>query len=353
LAVALRAGTRRISPSGRERGCGVLCVERGEEHPSIKVTREAGQCRATWQGILTCGHIWTCPVCSQTKKAARAEKIVRAVDHLGGEWVMLTVTLRHRHGMRLKWLRDGGMAAWRKTRQGGRVQRVWSEKVTASVRTQEVTYGENGWHWHVHVLLRTLPWDDDEKDALQERFERAVREELGEHCVPDDLHGLVWSTPFDASRASGQRATYLAKLGLESASLGKEGRGGSKTPWDIARAATKGDVRAKALWWEYFEATRGKRMIELDVRAATAAELALELVREAAPESSVMTETKRIEVQRDDVRALRFLEYRGLVGIMATVLQAAEDEGESGVREWVVYARSRMSSPSEHFREAG
>lgn len=344
-AYRLRAAIRGLSPSERERHCGVWCVEHANTEPAIQVIHD-GAPRARWNGLLTCGHIWTCPVCSQSLRAQRAEAIVRAVKHLAGRWQMLTVTLRHRQGMNLRDLRNGLMAAWRKTRQGGRIQRVWGELVTASVRTQEVTYGDNGWHPHLHVLLRTEEWSDDDKDALQVRWEKAIVGELGSNVRPDDLHGVVWSEPWDVERitkSESKRATYLAKLGLESASLGKEGRRGSRTPWDLARMAANGDQRARWLWCEYTEATRGRRMIELDDRAAAAAKRALELeAAETESSGGEPREPQRIEVARDDVRALRYLERRGHPGIMGMLLRLAETEGEPAVRQWIAYARSRV-----------
>lgn len=336
--------TRWVAPSTREWGCGVMCIEHKDEEPSIELRNVDGAPRGKWCGLLTCGHIWTCPVCSEALRAERAERIVRAVGHLGGRWQMLTGTLRHRDGLPLKATRDGLMAAWRRTRQGGRIQRVWTERVSASVRAQEVTHGEHGWHPHFHVLLRTSEWDDDERDALQARWERAVARELGEHCRPDDLHGLVWSEPFDASRDSGQRATYLAKLGLETAGLAKEGRHGNRTPWDVARAAACGDQRSHLLWHEYASATRGKRMIELDDRAQAAAKRALELSSDVE-ESGEMKEVLRIAVKRDDVRAFRKIERR-IGAIMAIVLRAAETGGEAAVREWAVFARANAWKPA-------
>lgn len=358
----LRAATRWIAPSPRERDCGILCVEHTEEHPSIRVERKDGGPRASWRGILTCGHIWTCPVCSQNLRAARTERIVRAVEHLGGRWQMLTVTLRHRQGLPLKDLRDGMAKAWRRTRQGGKIQRVWSGRVSASVRAQEVTYGDNGWHPHVHVLLRTTAWDGDEKAALQARWETAVVRTLGVHARPDDVHGLVWSEPFDASKeGAGARAKYLSKLGLEVAGISKEGRGGARSQWDIARAAAKGDSRSLWLWREFYASTKGRRAIELDDRAAAADKRALELASANVPEPEGEALPLRIEVKRDDVRALRRLERR-IGAIMAIVLRAAEEDGERGVRQWVIYAREhahpavaravpRATSPPE--RETG
>jgi hypothetical protein len=344
-AYELRSCTRWVAPNARERDCGVMCIEHRDEEPSIELRHVDGLPRGKWCGLLTCGHIWTCPVCSQHLRAERAENIVLAVDHLGERWQMLTITARHHQGLPLKDLRDGLMTAWRKTRQGGRIQRVWSERVSASIRAQEVTYGEdNGWHPHFHVLLRTTEWDEDECDALQARWEREVVRALGEHCRPDDLHGLVWSEPFDAGRDSGQRATYLAKLGLETAGLAKDARFGNRTPWDIARAAAQGDSRSLWLWREYAAATKGKRMIELDDRAQAAAKRARELAFNVEASGEV-PEVSRIAVKRDDVRALRRLERR-IGAVMAIVLRAAESGGEPAVREWIAYARANAWKPA-------
>jgi hypothetical protein len=338
-AFGLRARTRRISPSARERGCGVLCIERGEEHPSIKVKRAAGVASAHWQGVLKCGHIWTCPVCSQDLRAKRAERVAGAMGELGGRWQMVTVTLRHREGVPLKRLRDGLARAWRRTRQGGRIQRVWEERVTATVRAAEVTYGANGWHPHIHVLMRTTEWDEDETDELTRKYARAIERELGPDFRPSDARGIVWSTPFDADDGDAERrGAYLAKLGLEVAGVGKHGRAGGMSPWELAERAVSGDERSKSRWWEYFEATRGRRMVELDDRASAAAERA-EQAKARLEEPEHVDPPTIIEVKRDDVRALRRLEQRGMLGIMATILEAAEAGGAAAVAEWIAYAR--------------
>ena len=217
---------------------------------------------ARFCGVLTCGHIWTCPTCSARLRAERAERINAAVSNAGGTWIMLTVTLRHRAGMPLSKLLAGLILAWRKTRQGGLIQRLWSERVSASARAVEITYGDNGWHPHLHVLLRVdREWSAVEKEALLERWQDKVAAVLGSECAPSDRRALVWSAPFDASDAQ-SRASYLAKLGLEVAGLGKD-----SSVWSIARRAAAGCKASLYRWQEFYDATRGRRMLELDDRA--------------------------------------------------------------------------------------
>lgn len=253
---------------------------------------------------------------------------------------MVTVTLRHREGMALKELVRGLCAAWRRTRQGGKVQDVWTGRVSASVRALEVTHGQNGWHPHVHVLLRTTEWSDPERAALQARWEASIVRELGPAARPDDLHGLVWSEPFEGTPGD-ERPLYLTKMGLEVSGVAKHAARGSRTPWDIARAAADGDSRALWLWREFYASTKGRRAVELDDRAAAAAKRAEEL-EGADKDAGEGSSTSEMQVKRDDVRALRMLEPR-MPGIFAMVLRAAEQEGFDGARQWIAYARAHAS----------
>jgi hypothetical protein len=90
-------------------------------------------------------------------------------------------------------------------------------------------------------------------------------------------------------------------------------------------------------------------MLELDDRASLAAKKQLE--SEAPdPRDDAEGKTTLIEVKRDDVRALRRLEFR-LPAIFAIVLQAAEDEGPEGARTWIRYARDHAPVHRARVRE--
>lgn len=348
-AYALRAKTRWLTSSSRERGCGYWPVTHVEDDPYIEVKREKGQAVARWCGLLQCGHIWTCPVCSQKKRAQRARLFDAAIRGLGGRWQMVTVTLRHRNGMSLRALHGGLMKAWRRARQGGRVQRIWSDLVTASARAVEMPHGENGWHVHLHVVLRTQEWSDDDREALLSAYRAAIRRELGVACIPDDEHALFWSDPFDGSDEH-ERGSYLSKLSLEVSGFAKVGKRGSVTHWEIARRAGEGDQAALRLWHEYYEATKGRRCFELDERAATAGreQLLDDAFKEAenADDAQPDGEPLRIRVKSRDLMLLRRLEREGSPGIMAQVLRSAETDGIDAVARWVAYAHARAPCPS-------
>jgi hypothetical protein len=361
---SLRAELRRVSQSERERFCGALVVEHVDTEPSIELRQDAGQVRASWRGLMQCGHIWTCPVCSRKLRTERGKRVVAAVEGLRGRWQMLTATLRHNAGMALDDEKTGGKVtkpgtygaltrAWRRTRQGGKVQAIWSERVTASVRATEVTYAEHGAHPHVHVLLRTSEWTDEERQLLLDKYREAIARELGTEGTPDAVHALTWSEPFDADDARG-RALYVAKLGLELSGAGKVGKKGSRTHWQVAQRAAAGDSRARALWSRFYAATKGRRMLELDARANEAADAFLQ----QDPVDGSGEAMGSIRVRRDDVRALRFWERHNR-GIFAEILRAAETQGELAVRWYLKTARARLEShegiafTGEHHGRAG
>lgn len=252
---------------------------------------------------------------------------------------MVTLTVRHRDGMPLRWLGRGLMQAWRRTRQGGAMQRIWTERVKASVRSSDITYGSNGWHPHLHVLLHTDGLSDAEKQTLLERWLLCVERELGAECVPNAEHAIAWSDPIDWCNAPEEkRVRYLVKLGLELAGP-KDGRRGSLSHWAVAALAADGDERMQHRWREFYRATKGRRMCELDDRAAAYARkpVALTLgVNVAEPLEPSAEQHVSIPVDSLELRALRQYERRDptiLAVIMADV--AKSQDPRQVVRAWI------------------
>ena len=265
----LRAKLRRISVNTRTRGCGCRCIS--EQGAAIEVRRLADGVKARWLRLLRCGHVWTCPCCASEIRAKRRDQVIRAVK-AGTErpWRMITLTIRHHVGAPLKKLLDGLMKSWRKTRQIGTIQRLWKGHVKASIRAVEITHGANGWHPHLHVLIQSDGWDRDDRDALMAAWRRTVVSILGVEHIPDAEIGVKWSPAMRSAHDAG----YLSKLGLEMSWGEKRARGKrSRGPWTIARDAAGGDAQSVMLWKEYEDATKGRRALELDDRAAALAKL--------------------------------------------------------------------------------
>jgi hypothetical protein len=261
----------------------------------------------------------------------KLDRIIRAMRNGQGEWRMVTLTIRHRKGMPLAWLLKGLAAAWRRCRQGGKIQKAWSENVTASIRATEVTTGRNGWHPHLHVVIRSAEWTPELQAELTRRWKAAVIQHLGAACVPDDDHGIDWGPGMQGDDPKAAR--YLMKLGMEVAGTGK---GGTRCHWSVAERAVAGDAAAVVAWREYATATKGRRMSELDDRAAAMAD-------QSEPMAD-LPEATELDVNLDalEVAALRKYELRD-PGIMGRVLLdvATSSDPAATVGAWV---RSAMAS---------
>lgn len=331
----LRAQVRRLTVSDRTRGCGVRCV-RGDG-AEIEVRRGADGPRARWLGIMRCEHRWTCPVCARRIIARRRQQIMDAVRRgaevqPGRRWIMLTLTVRHDAGLPLAESLGGLLAAWRATRQRGTIQRAWRAHVRASARALEVTDGPHGWHPHLHLIILTDSWDAAELDALRVTWREMVTRELGERCAPDLVHGMRWS--------GASTEAYLAKLGLEMTGAAKVGSAwghvaAASEHYALARLLSTADERERATarahahharWTEYERATKGRRAIELDDRAARLA-VEGERIRLAEDAHAASVElaspTWSVEVTSDDLSAIRYIERREL-GALLSVLRIAE-----------------------------
>lgn len=302
-AYALRASLRRLAVTARVRDCGRRAIA---PTATLEVRqKQSGEREAWFAGVLRCGRQHSCPVCGARRAAQRAQELTdvqradsglaltltlpsekrgpREVSIGAGTWRMVTLTLRHRSGAALAPMLVQLFDAWRATRATRAVREVFAARVSASARALEVTWSErNGWHPHIHLMLRTSDWTDEERATLE-------REWLAR--VPG-LAGVAvqWSdTP----------AKYLAKLGAEVAGVAKEAKRGHFNAWQIARAAL-GSASFAELWREYQQAMHGKRILELDERAKALGAL--------APAPDAYAQTWSIELYSEEYCDLARLE---------------------------------------------
>ena len=193
----LRAGLRDVTTSDRRARCGVSPIVGHDDCPHVTLTSrgdgETGY-RAKWRGVLFCGSIWCCPVCSAKKRAVRALAVDDALRAYGGTAQMVTLTIRHHAGQSMAHVFNVLRKSWRKLKQGGRVQRMMREHIQGSIRAFEPKKGPNGWHPHIHCLWLTDEWSEAERDALLARWRECVRS-VDPTCEPDDVHAIVWSDP--------------------------------------------------------------------------------------------------------------------------------------------------------------
>lgn len=348
----LRDRMRWISANARTRSCGAKCIS--SAGASLVIRYPATGPKASFHGVLSCEHRWTCPVCAARISAERRAQVTAAVfaSPKGKQWQMVTLTIRHQKGTPLADLLAGLKKCWRKTRSQTSVNRIWKRRVYASIRAFEITWSQaNGWHPHIHILMLGGGLEADELVMLAETWERMAARWIGERNRPSRAVGVKMSAPVrDASDAR-----YLAKLGLELTWTRKKPRSNeSRGPWDIARDAVDGDTQSIALWREYESATRGTRAIELDERAARLARIGADMAEAAieepdgefkeAPEESIYLDPHALY-------ALRRTTYRR-AGFLWEVLRAVErvprTQAESVLDSIIQWALANATGPPPH-----
>lgn len=316
-------------------------------------------------GLMHCGLIWICPVCSAKIRAVRADTLAAgsaAWSEAGHGVALVTLTIRHFRRQPLQMLTKQVTGAWRKAFTG----RPWkSAQVTHGIvgyaRALEVTHGSaNGWHAHLHVLLfLDVPWSTDRSAAFQ--GETAARwadacEAVGAYR-PSDERGVrvdalgAGQDPSDMARyvmkgQDGKRAAFeLADPDT------KRGRGGHRTPFEIlADFLATGDAADVDLWQEYEGAMTGMRALvwSRGMREILAALVDLDdrTDEEIASEDNADGMTPVALIPADTWR-LHVVAHRGR---SLALLHAAEELGMPGVRTLVeswdlVWGRDVLDPP--------
>lgn len=250
----------------------------------VPVYRTLAGDNARFGNLVTCGSVWACPVCSAKITEVRRAELQAAVASwasMGGKVVLLTLTFPHHDYDELQPLLDKfGKAlqlfknsrsykgAFGTPKMPGRYQRA------GSVRSLEVTHGDNGWHPHTHdlVFVKRDGLTDDVQtiEELKGAWVKALlKAGIGSTGEITDMfaHGLD-------IRGGDYAAEYIAKYGREAVNSdgwsvshevtknhSKAGTsGGHATPFQLLEWAMNGDDESGQLFKEFVNCFDGKRM---------------------------------------------------------------------------------------------
>jgi hypothetical protein len=234
---------------------------------------------AGFSGVQSCGSVWVCPVCSAKILARRSIEtgvLLLGWENLGGRHVMGTLTMRHHRGHSLRQEWDALAKAWTSV-VGSRVYRKWKQRLGSPglVKVVEVTYGDNGWHVHLHFVLLVGGecTSDDVAELgrwLMPKWERSLAAAGMPGALPvgQDLK-LV-----EGVEAASQLGEYLSKataygsaeaLGRElfsSWSKGSRSVHSTEPVWRLIEAfAETGDLGLLKLWHEYERDSHGRKQM--------------------------------------------------------------------------------------------
>lgn len=241
----------------------------------VAVLRSKQHGKAFFDGLQTCGNVWTCPVCAAKVQERRRLEIAKAMEHFykKGERqaVMVTFTFPHKNFMKLSDLLNKQTEAFKFLRKGKQWDKFKEKNCFEGlIRSLEVTYGVNGWHPHTHEL-----WFVNSK-VDEVKFVEDVKEKWKKSCIKsglldaNDLNQLKAFEEYSVDmRFNCDTSDYLAKV---------DNKDNLKSYWgadrELAKATSKGKREGKGmhpfqlvvdnkydLFIEYVDAIRGKAQL--------------------------------------------------------------------------------------------
>lgn len=256
----MQSAAKYILPNHR---VGICTRNQIEQYGNVDVWKHRKTQRAFYGGLMACGSVWVCPICAARISEKRQKEVRKAmIMHTaqGGVVGMMTLTFAHSRADKLSEILKKMYDALDHMRRQ-RAYRVIAKRLglIGTIRVTEVTYGENGWHPHLHILMLMGSLDPWEYETYQEQLFRIWRDalqKLGLTATED--YGLKFE---GAEHADG----YVTKWGAEhelTKAVQKKGKKSSLTPFDLLRAlAVDGDTEYIPKFREYARSMQGKRQL--------------------------------------------------------------------------------------------
>lgn len=237
----------------------------------VEIRKAEGSRHAHYTGLVICSRVWFCAVCASRITEERRKDLHTAFINWQGGLAMASYTASHNTKTSLPEFLSGLSEAFRAFKSG----KVFAEIKDrygwiGSVRSLEVTHGDNGWHPHLHELIffsNTLSTKDADtlEFALKGHWMR-VLDRFGMSC--SFSHGLDLKTTDSAIR------DYIVKWGHEPINTGwtpaheitkqvsKKAAKDGKTPTQLLYDYWEGDMEARKLWKEYAMTFKGKHQLQ-------------------------------------------------------------------------------------------
>ncbi len=252
IAYEMEPGLQQSDSTGPLRRLKTCGLAKGDE-VAIKVH----QGRAYASGLISCGNIWTCAPCAAKIETRRCQETETAYsEHVayGGTFGMLTLTLRHKKSTPLAASLENLNHAWERLQQRRAFQGLYN-LLSGTVVTLEITYGQNGWHPHLHIVLlagsdTTFDQVKAETDHLRSTWSTLVNSRTNRYSIEHGMN-LVWF-----GKDSATAAKYTHKIAREMSLSFTKTTGPTKNPLELL---DRDDDEARRLFIEYAEATSGRQ----------------------------------------------------------------------------------------------
>jgi len=236
----------------------------------VDVMKHPESTRAYYSGLMVCGMIWVCAVCASRITEERRQELTRALEVTGLTPYLVTYTLRHKRSDSLKTLTEAMQNAFRFMKSG----KYWGYLTEeygwiGSIKSLEVTHGDNGWHPHQHELVLL---DASLSKSAQAGLLSDLRLKWGK-ALSRRGFDASWDRGVDLRATSEDVQDYVAKFGHQPITMNwsieheltkqpvKRGKNGGRTPAQLLSDYGMGDIQAARLWREYARVFKGKKQL--------------------------------------------------------------------------------------------
>lgn len=225
------------------------------------------------RNLVPCNRVWLCPVCAQKITDQRRKELsaaLAAARQRGLVAVLVTHTLRHSILDALDDLLCNLLGAFRAYKSGRGFQDIKDEwGWIGSIRDLETTYGDSGWHPHIHELVFL---DIDPANFNPGGLEKWLKERWG-HVLRRRGYDASYEFGLTLKTAQSDIADYIAKWGHEpidktwgveheiAKSPAKKAHKTGKTPFQLLGAYEQGCKRSGALFSEYARCFEGRNQL--------------------------------------------------------------------------------------------
>jgi len=324
----LRAEAKRIDPHKhasniyRTVGCTWIRVD------DLSLIKPVARESYHYKGLMTCGSVHTCPICSSKIQERRRQEVAAAIVHMeaaGNACAMASLTFPHRVDQPLAELIKRQQLALMKLRQSTAYTRLMREcSSVGRIRSLEVTHGQNGWHPHTHELLflkrGVCPgWLRHRLAVLW--FRACSRAGLFLHDRDDEVSFMQHSV--DVQVGDEGAAAYIAKMDDQSKwglshelakGSSKQGRRSGVHPFKLAAQDS-----TSHLFLEYVKAMKGARQLvwsrglkaEIGIEEKTDEEIAIEQTANIQDQINIAPEAWRYVIANEARFELTYVAKHG------------------------------------------
>ena len=239
-----------------------------DKNTPIEVYKAVKFNNAAYGNLQTCKSVWVCPICASKITERRRVELAEGVKNWQGRILLLTLTLQHKSNESLETIVTSLSKAYSKKFTFGenytKIMRDFG--IVGNIRTLEVTYGDNGFHPHLHILLFSERNQIDYK-ALHKRLY-----EKWEHSL-QSIGRYTNQKAFNLQFSNEAIANYVTKWGEIDSNNNwdishemtknpvKVAKKGGYTPFALLESSQNGNEIHGKLFQEYAKYMKGKRQL--------------------------------------------------------------------------------------------